>query len=87
MAMIIASCSVSKTKLTAGKNVKVMPTKKSNCEVVTKVIGINDNGSLDLAKNHARNLAGDQGANAITFDEEFRNGKEWKVHSTAYLCE
>lgn len=86
--LIVTSCSTSKTKLDSrGKEVEVLSTKPgSGCSVVNKVVGENDNGSVDLARNHARNLAGKAGGNAITFDEEIMNGQKWRVHATAYEC-
>ncbi|MBT3585888.1 MAG: hypothetical protein HN509_13360 [Halobacteriovoraceae bacterium] len=86
--LLLVSCATSKTKLSSdGMKVKVMSTKRgTKCNVVNKVIGENDNGSEELARNHARNLAGNDGANAVHFDEVIKNGKDIKLYSTAYNC-
>ena len=82
------SCSTSKTKLSKkGMEVEVLSNKPGGqCSVVEKVIGVNDKGSVELARNHARNLIGNAGGNAITFDEEVMNGNSWRVHSTGFYC-
>ena len=87
--LLLASCAVSKTKLsTDGKKVKILSSKKARgCNVVEKVVGINKNGSVDVAKNHARNLVARAGGNAVYFDDTIQNGSVWKVHSTAFECE
>jgi hypothetical protein len=87
--LFIASCSTSKTVLSnEGMAVKVLTTKRGvTCDVVGKVVGENKEGSVELARNHARNLAGKKGASAIYFEEEIQNGSTWRVHSTAYRCE
>ena len=41
---------------------------------------------MDLAQNHARNLVGNKGANAIYFDEEVSNGNSYRIHATGYAC-
>lgn len=87
ISLACASCSTSKTKLTSGTGVEVLnsqPGKK--CSVVAKVEGINEKGSVDLARNHARNQAGNEGADAITFDEEINNAGTWRVMATGYRC-
>ncbi|MCO4795398.1 MAG: hypothetical protein KC493_16885 [Bacteriovoracaceae bacterium] len=88
IALIFVSCSVSQTKLSSkGMKVEVLKSKAgSQCSVVEKVVGINDKGSVDLARNHARNLIANAGGNAIHFDEEIVNGSAWRVHSTGYHC-
>ena len=81
------SCSISKTKLSKdGAKVKVHRKKPAGCNVLNKVIGVNENGSPALAKNHARNLAADNGGTAITFDEEVPNGNTVKIYATVYQC-
>ncbi len=86
--VLFVSCSTSKTKLSKkGMKVEVLAKKPGKrCSVVEKVIGVNDKGSVELARNHARNLIGNAGGNAITFDEEIMNGNSWRVHSTGYFC-
>lgn len=85
--LTVVSCGVSKKKLTsAGMQVKVLDRKGSGCSTVDKVVGENDMKSEELATNHARNLAGKSGANAIVVDEVVDNGAEVRVHATAYRC-
>jgi hypothetical protein len=55
--------------------------------VVGKVVGENDQGSVDLARNHARNLGAKLGANGLFIDQEVPNGASVKVYATAYQCE
>lgn len=87
--LLVSACGgVSKTALTEdGKKVVVMTTNRdTGCDVLDKVVGLNEIGSTELAKNHARNLAGDKDANAIFFDEVVPNGNTVKVFATAYKC-
>lgn len=85
--IVASSCGVSKKKLTKkGMDVKILDRKGSGCSTVDKVVGENDMKSEELATNHARNLAGKSGANAIVVDEIVDNGAEVRVHATAYRC-
>lgn len=85
--LLAAACSTSKTKLTeGGKKVKVIGRPGKQCDIVRKIVGENDEGSPGLAKNHARNLAAKDGADAIVFNQVVSNGKEYTVHATAYDC-
>ena len=91
IALIFAAsaCSTSKTTLTdSGKEVQLFPNKPGQeCNVVGKVVGENEQGSPDLARNHARNLAGKLKANGIFINQEVPNGGVIKVYATAYQCE
>lgn len=70
-----------------GVEVKVLLNKaEKGCSVLEKVVGTNDNGSQDLAENHARNLAAKLRANAIYFNEVVQTGGTIKVYGTAYSC-
>ncbi|MBL6989523.1 MAG: DUF4156 domain-containing protein [Bacteriovoracaceae bacterium] len=85
--LLVFSCA--NYKLTpGGRKIKVIKTRKAHkrCEVVGKVTGIHEKGSMALAKNQAKNKAADLGADSILFNEEFSNGSVSSVHSTAYLC-
>lgn len=86
--LTITACgSTSKTKLSKdGAKVEVHRKKPAGCNVVNKVVGINENGSKDLAQNHARNLAADEGGNTIVFNENVPNGNIVKIYATAYFC-
>ena len=79
---------VSKTTLTpGGERIEIMHQRPyESCNVVGKFVGENDEGSVELARNHVRNLAARGGADAIIFDEEIRNGHQWRVHATGYKC-
>jgi len=81
-------CAVPKKKLSkAGRSIQVLQYKpKGNCEVVDKVVGVNSNGSVELARNHARNLVAKIGGDSIFINEEVGTGKKWKVFATGYLC-
>ncbi len=85
----LAGCSSAPGVLTdAGKQVEVFKSKPgSECSVVGKVVGDNDKGSMDLALNHARNLAGKMKANGIHVTEEITNGPRSQAFATAYYCE
>lgn len=87
--LILVSCGTSKTKLTDnGKEVQMFANKPGQeCSVVGKVVGENSQGSPDLARNHARNLAGKLGANGIFINQEVPNGGVIRVYATAYQCE
>lgn len=89
LTLISACAGTSKEQLSQeGASVKVYPNRRGlQCDVVGKVVGENTEGSVELARNHARNLAAQKGANAIVFDEEIQNGKNWKVFSTSFKCE
>ncbi|OIQ16054.1 MAG: hypothetical protein BM556_15450 [Bacteriovorax sp. MedPE-SWde] len=85
--LTLTSCAVSKTKLTAqGDKIKVVHKKPSKCSAVVSVIGENDEGVLDLATNHARNLAGEKSANTLHVTDEVSHGSKWRVHATGYIC-
>ena len=57
-----------------------------SCRVTGFYEGINEQGSLELARVHARNLAARAGANSIKFNESIKNGPEWRVKATGYQC-
>ncbi len=87
--LILAACATSRRELTEdGEKVEVYANRPgSECAVVGKVTGMNDQGSRDLARNHARNLAGKMGANGIFINQEVPNGAKIQVFATAYKCE
>lgn len=84
---ILTACAVSKTKLSEeGEKVKVLTQPKSpGCNVIDKVIGMNEKGIDELAQNHARNLAARMDANAIYF-EMVSNGNMVEAHGTVFQC-
>jgi hypothetical protein len=86
---LLIACSAGQTKLSdEAKELQLFPNKPgAECAVVGKVVGENGQGSVDLARNHARNLAAKLGANGMFIDEEVPNGAKMRVFATAYQCE
>lgn len=86
--LLVSGCATERKKLTTGgKKVEVMVGKPhSGCNVVDKIIGENDNGSVPLATNHARNMAAEMGGNGLIVNREVQNGKSVRVHATVYDC-
>ena len=68
---LVSSCAVSKKRLSSdGEKVRILSKAQlKNCSTVDKVIGLNEQGSDELAQNHARNLAAELDANGVYFDE------------------
>jgi hypothetical protein len=89
LAISLVSCAGSSELLTDdGKKVELFNSKPgAECSVVGKVVGETDKGSVDLARNHARNLAAKLRANAIFVNEEVSNGAKIQAFATAYQCE
>ncbi|MBY0516825.1 MAG: DUF4156 domain-containing protein [Bacteriovoracaceae bacterium] len=87
--VVLTACSSSPGNLTdLGKEVQILDSKPgSECSVVGKVVGENEQGSIDLARNHARNLGGKLKANSIFINQEVPNGQKYQVFATAYQCE
>ncbi|MBI2518944.1 MAG: hypothetical protein HYV97_00940 [Bdellovibrio sp.] len=82
-------CASNPNQLTEdGKKVQVIPGKKpmEGCEVVDKVIGENDIGSIQVSTNKVRNAAAKKGANYVLIEDEILNGGKAKVIATAYTC-
>jgi hypothetical protein len=85
--LILAACSTGSKLSSDAKKVKIFNTKPENdCEVVGKFVGVSEEGSVELARNQARNFVADEDGNAIVFDEEVANGSVIKVYSTGYKC-
>lgn len=85
--VFLFACGSSDKKLSEkALSVKVLKNRSTDCSVIGKYQGKNNGGSVELARNHARNLAAEDGANAIYFEEEFANGARWTVHAIAYNC-
>lgn len=86
--VVLAACSSDPSKLTEkAKNLEVYATKPTSCQVVGKVVGLDKNGSTELATNHALNEAAKAGATGIFVNQEVPNGKSRAVHATAYKCD
>ena len=86
---LLSACSSSPGVLSdEAKEVQVLPNKPGEeCNVVGKVMGENAQGSVELARNHARNLAAKLKANGIFINQEVPNGSKIQVFATAYQCE
>ncbi|MBD64933.1 MAG: hypothetical protein CME62_06980 [Halobacteriovoraceae bacterium] len=86
---LIVSCAVSKTKLSdEGREVKILPDKNNpNCHVVDTLVAENEQGSDELARNYARNLAADKGGDALLINQVVSNGKKIRVYGTVYHCD
>jgi hypothetical protein len=85
---IFTSCAVSEKKLSKdGLKIRVLSQKsETDCNVIERVIGKNENGSDELAKNHAKNLAASIDGNAIFFNDMVSNGNAIEAHATVYNC-
>ncbi len=68
------------------KSLEVYSNKPASCNVVGKVVGIDENGSTELATNHALNQAAELNATGIIVNQEVPNGNKRAVHATAYQC-
>lgn len=68
------------------KDLEVYPNKPANCNVVGRVVGVDKNGSTELATNHALNQAASLKASGIFVNQEVPNGKARAIHATAYQC-
>ncbi len=87
--VVLAACASNPATLSEqGREVQVLASKPATeCTVMGKVVGENQQGSADLARNHARNLAAKLRANAIFITQEVPNGQTTQVFATAYQCE
>ena len=86
--LMLAACSSNPTQLSSkAQELEVFGTKPTDCKVVGKVVGTTEEGSKELALNHALNQAADKGASGIFVNQEVPNGKFMTVHATAYKCD
>ena len=84
---LAAACSSNPGVLTEkAKDLEIYPSKPANCNVVGRVVGVDKNGSTELATNHAMNQAATLKATGILINQEVPNGKGRAVHATAYQC-
>ena len=82
-----AACSSSKGVLSEkAKDLEIYTNKPANCNVVGRVVGIDENGSTELATNDAINQANKLNASGVFINQEVPNGKARAVHATAYQC-
>lgn len=89
LTVLLAACSSNPGGLSDdAKDVAVLEAKPGpECHVMGKVVGENEQGSADLARNHARNLAARLRANALFITQEVPNGQKVQVFATVYQCE
>ena len=84
---LLVACASQSDQLTKyGKNVEVYGTKPTDCSVVGKLSGTNNQGSKELALNQILNQAGSINATGVFVNQEVPNGKNITVHATAYNC-
>jgi hypothetical protein len=87
-AFFVISCSSRPTQLSdKAKNLEVYSTKPTDCRVVGRIVGINREGSKELALNDALNQAANMKASGLFINQEVPNGSVMNVHATAYQCD
>ncbi len=84
--LLLASCSTPHTLTSDGAKVNIAKNKQKSCSVIGKFEGKHEEGSVDLARNQAVNMAADKGATDVYFEEEINNGRKWTVHAIGYMC-
>lgn len=86
---LVSACSSAPGVLTeGGKEVETLATKPgTECNVVGKVVGESEQGSPEMARNHARNLTSKLRGNSMFINQEVPNGAKIQVFATAYDCE
>lgn len=88
MMIILAACSSKPGQLNKkAKNLEVYANKPTDCRVVGRVVGTDENSSKELALNDALNKAADMDATGLFVNQEVPNGKLMNVHATAYQCD
>jgi hypothetical protein len=85
---MFSACSSNPGQLTEkAKKLEVYATKPAECRVMGRVVGVNKEGSKELALNHALNEASELNATGIFVNQEVPNGSVMNVHATAYQCD
>jgi uncharacterized lipoprotein YajG len=86
--VLLAACASRPTQLTEkAKSLEVYQIKPINCPVAGRIVGEDENGSKELALNHALNQAAELNATGLFVNQEVPNGKTMTVHATAYECD
>jgi hypothetical protein len=84
----VAACSSNPNQLSEkAQNLEVFATKPVDCRVQGRVVGTHEEGSKELALNHALNQAAEMKASGIFVNQEVPNGNVMNVHATAYKCD
>jgi hypothetical protein len=86
---LLVSCAGDPTQLNQrAKSLEIFTTRPAMaCTVVGRVVGVDRQGSRELAVNRALNAAAKQGATGILINQEVPNGPVITVHATAYNCD
>lgn len=88
LVIMLAGCASNPNQLSEkAKDLEVYQTKPTDCKVAGRVVGEHQQGSKELALNHALNQAADLKATGIFVNQEVPNGSIMKVHATAYQCD
>ncbi len=86
--IILTACSSGTVQLTEkAKELEVYGNKPKDCRVAGRVVGVDKNGSKELALNHALNQAAEINATGVFVNQEVPNGSVMNVHATAYQCD
>lgn len=87
--LALAACSSNPGQLSNdAKNIEVLVNKPGQgCYTVGKVVGVSNEGSKELALNHALNQAAKLNASALHVNQEVPNGKKMMAYGTAYKCD
>ncbi len=88
MISLVVACSSRSEQLSdKAKDIEVHQTKPTQCRVIAKVEGLNEQGSKELALNDALNQAAEKGANGLFVNQEVPNGNKISIFATAYDCD
>jgi hypothetical protein len=88
LGIVTVACASKSVQLTdEARELEVFTTKPTNCSTQGRVVGVDKNGSRELALNHALNQAAELKATGLFVNQEVQNGKVMHVHATAYKCE
>lgn len=86
--IFLASCSNAPVELSPeAQNIEVLTSKPQGCKTVGKVVGKDENGSMEMALTRALMEAEKLGATSLFVNQEVPNGKEMSVHATSYKCD
>jgi hypothetical protein len=86
--VLVVACSSRPSQLSEkARELEVYASKPTDCRVAGKVVGIDKNGSKDLALNDALNQSAELNATGLFVNQEVPNGKIMNVHATAYQCD
>jgi hypothetical protein len=89
MFVSLVACAGDPTRISErAQNIQIFTVKPAMaCQVVGKVIGVDQQGSKELALNRAMNAAAKLNATGLIINQEVPNGNQITVHATAYNCD